>query len=155
MVFARRRKTVIGVRSCDKAAGLWGKRAVENAVVFVRSVLACMLLAVWHSAFALDPSLDISQYAHTAWKVREGFAKGEILSIAQTPDGYLWLGTDFGLLRFDGIRNVLWQPAGDQHLPTVPIRSLLVARDGTLWIGADKELTSWKGGKLTQYPELA
>jgi len=60
--------------------------------------------------FALDPSLDVSQYAHTAWKIRDGFPKGIIQSIAQTPDGYLWLGTEFGLLRFDGVRSIPWQP---------------------------------------------
>jgi ligand-binding sensor domain-containing protein len=54
----------------------------------------------------LDPALDVSQYARTSWKIREGFSKGTILAIAQTPDGYLWLGTEFGLLRFDGVRNV-------------------------------------------------
>jgi len=114
-----------------------------------------MLLAWCPSAQALDPSLDVSQYAHTAWKVREGFSKGEINSIAQTPDGYLWLATEFGLLRFDGVRNVPWQPTGDQHLPSSQIFSLLAARDGTLWIGTSKGLASWKDGRLTQYTELA
>ena len=51
-------------------------------------VLAGVLLACPRT-FALDPALDVSQYAHTAWKVREGFTKGTIVSIAQTPDGYL------------------------------------------------------------------
>src|SRR5262244_115181 len=117
--------------------------------------LAVMLLAWCPSAFALNPALDVSQYAHTAWKVREGFSKGEINSIAQTPDGYLWLATEFGLLRFDGVRNVPWQPTGDQHLPSSQIFSLLAARDGTLWIGTSKGLASWKDGRLTQYTELA
>ena len=114
-----------------------------------------MLLAVRPFAFGLDPSLDVSQYAHTAWKVRDGFVKGEIISIAQTPDGYLWLGTEFGLLRFDGVRAVPWQPPPDQHLPSDLIAGLLTSRDGTLWIGTDKGLASWKNGKVTQYPELA
>ena len=117
-------------------------------------VLAGVLLACPRT-FALDPALDVSQYAHTAWKVREGFTKGTIVSIAQTPDGYLWLGTEFGLLRFDGVRSVPWQPPPGQHLPSTYIRRLLVARDGTLWIGTWKGLASWKDGKLTQYPELA
>jgi signal transduction histidine kinase/ligand-binding sensor domain-containing protein len=117
-------------------------------------VLACLLPWCPHAS-ALNPALDVSQYAHTAWKIREGFAKGEILSIAQTPDGYLWLGTEFGLLRFDGVRAVPWQPPGDQPLPSSNIESLLVARDGTLWIGTWKGLASWKDAKLTQYPELA
>ena len=63
-----------------------------------------ILLACCPCASALNPSLEINQYAHTAWTVRDGFFKGSIISIVQTPDGYLWLGTEFGLLRFDGVR---------------------------------------------------
>src|SRR6185295_5346083 len=120
-----------------------------------RVVLLLLLSAVCRSAVALDTALDASQYAHTSWKIREGFVKGAISSIAQTPDGYLWLGTDFGLLRFDGVRNVPWEPPPDQHLPSNQIFSVLSTRDGTLWIGTLKGLASWKGGKLTQYPEFA
>jgi signal transduction histidine kinase/ligand-binding sensor domain-containing protein len=119
-----------------------------------RVVLAlAILLACCACAFALDPSLDVSQYAHTAWKIRDGFSKGAIDPIAQTPDGYLWLGTHFGLLRFDGVRAVPWKPPQNQYLPPGVIFSLLVARDGTLWIGA-KGLASWKDGRLIEYPEL-
>jgi signal transduction histidine kinase/ligand-binding sensor domain-containing protein len=104
----------------------------------------------------LNPSLDISQYAHTSWKIRDGFTKGNINTIAQTPDGYLWLGTEFGLLRFDGLKNVPWQPPPpNQQLPASHIYRLLTSRDGTLWIGTAKGLASWKDGKLTLYPELA
>ena len=77
------------------------RKRLTQAVVVLSIWLACCSFA-----FALDPALDISQYAHTAWKVRDGFAKGFIYAIAQTPDGYLWLGTEFGLLRFDGVRAV-------------------------------------------------
>src|SRR5712691_2009852 len=116
---------------------------------------ALVLLACCTCAFALNPDLDVSQYAHTAWKIRDGFTKGTINSIAQTPDGYLWLGTEFGLVRFDGVRNVPWQPPPGQHLPSSQIWRLLTARDGTLWIGTYKGLASWKSGKLTQYSEFA
>jgi signal transduction histidine kinase/ligand-binding sensor domain-containing protein len=101
----------------------------------------------------LNPALDISQYAHTAWTVRDGFSAGTIFAMAQTPDGYLWLGAEFGLFRFDGIRSVPWQPPAGQHLPSAPY-SLLVTRDGTLWIGTFAGLVSWSGGKLTRYAEL-
>jgi signal transduction histidine kinase/ligand-binding sensor domain-containing protein len=127
----------------------------RRGVVARRTILACMLLAWCPYAFALNPALDVSQYAHTAWRFREGFSNGKIAGIAQTPDGYLWLGTEFGLLRFDGVRTVPWQPPAGQHLPANHIRELLAARDGTLWIGTLKGLASWKGGKLTEYKELA
>jgi len=126
-----------------------------RALVGLGAVLAGLLLAWCPSAFALNPSLDVSQYAHTAWKIRDGFAKGTIDAIAQTPDGYLWLGTEFGLLRFDGVRAVAWQPPAGETLPSSWIRSLCVGRDGTLWIGTLKGLVSWNNRKLTQYPRLA
>jgi len=116
-------------------------------------VRLAVMLSCCTCAFALDHSLDISQYAHTAWRVRDGFAKGFIYTIAQTPDGYLWLGTEFGLLRFDGVRAVGWTPPNGQ-LPSNNIPTLLVTHDGTFWIGTTKGLAGWKDGKLTSYSEL-
>ena len=69
-----------------------------------------MLLACCICAFALNPSLEVSQYAHTTWKSSGAFGTGTISAIAQTPDGYLWLAMESGLRRFDGVRSVEWQP---------------------------------------------
>ena len=81
--------------------------------------------------------------------------KTKVLAISQTPDGYLWLGTDFGLFRFDGVRAIPWQPPAGEHLPGKYIPALMVTRDGTLWIGTHTGVASWKDGRLTNYPELA
>ena len=113
-----------------------------------------MLLVCRADGFAQNPSLDVSQYAHASWKNSEGFSEGIIRAIAQTPDGYLWLGTEFGLRRFDGVRAVAWEPPAGQQLPSSDIRSLQAARDGRLWIGTFRGLASWKDGKLSHYPEL-
>ena len=121
-----------------------------KAGVWLSILMACNVCAL-----GLDPSLDVSQYAHTSWKIREGFATGTIHEIVQTPDGYLWLATESGLLRFDGVRTVNWQPPPGESLPSNDIRGLIAARDGTLWLGTAKGLASWKDGKLTQYPDLA
>jgi signal transduction histidine kinase/ligand-binding sensor domain-containing protein len=118
------------------------------------ALTALLLLRSGTAVLALDPSLRISQYAHTAWTVRDGVFKDPIGSIAQTPDGYLWLGTQFGLLRFDGVRHVLWQPPAGQHLPSINIRSVFAARDGRLWIGTQLGLASWKDGTLTVHREV-
>src|SRR3974390_82117 len=121
-----------------------------------RTIIALgMMLACGNGACGLDPSLDVSQYAHKTWNIRDGFPKDIIHAIAQTPDGYLWLGTETGLFRFDGVRAVPWKQPADQHLPTNKIQSLLVTRDGTLWIGTWKGLASWNGRKLTLSPERA
>ena len=120
-------------------------------------IVVCLVLAgaLCPCAFGLNPALDINQYAHQAWTVRDGFFKGSVYAIAQMRDGYLWIGTEFGLFRFDGVRSVAWQPTNGEHLPGGRIRSLLAARDGRLWIGTDQGLASWKDGKLTNYAEVA
>ena len=127
---------------------------MSGEVVVRRVAMALgVLVAGCGSGLALNPLLDISQYGHNAWTVRDGFSVGTIFAMAQTPDGYLWFGSEFGLFRFDGIRSVPWQPPAGQHLPNAPY-SLLVTRDGTLWIGTFAGLVSWSGGKLARYPEL-
>jgi len=156
----RERAKRIGARGMAVAAasklGQAGAGRVANprAGYHPAPTLLCILLAWCASASALNPALEINQYAHTPWRVRDGFAKGYISSIAQTPDGYLWFGTEFGLLRFDGARNVSWSPPGDARLPSNVIGSLLATRDGALWIGTDQGLASWKDGKLKRYPAL-
>src|ERR1700751_2038863 len=110
-------------------------------------------LGVSTCASALNPSLDISQYGHKSWTQRDGFAVGNIFAIAQTSDGYLWLGGDFGLFRFDGVNAVRWQPPGQRPSESFVFR-LLGARDGTLWIGTFDGLSTWNGTTLVRHPEF-
>src|SRR5690242_18632078 len=109
----------------------WNGEPLRRRVALVLGLLA----ACCRCGLALNPALDISQYAHTAWTVRDGFSLGNIYAMAQTADGYLWLGTEFGLFRFDGVRSIPSQPPPGQELPDKNINALLVGRDGTLWIG--------------------
>jgi ligand-binding sensor domain-containing protein/signal transduction histidine kinase len=126
------------------------KTVLTAIVVSAFAVLVCP-----RSALGLDPSLEISQYAHTPWKFRNGFLNGAVYAIAQTRDGYLWLGTQSGVVRFDGVRAApLVVPPG-QELPSTAVGALLAARDGTLWIGTFDGLASWNNGRLTVYPALA
>jgi signal transduction histidine kinase/ligand-binding sensor domain-containing protein len=118
------------------------------------SIAAAASLAWCGAAFALNPALDLSQYIHTSWKVRDGFAAGRIFALAQTADGYLWLGTTGGLYRFDGVRTDGWRLPVGQTLPAGRILALLAAPDGSLWIGAESGLARWNSGKLTRYRQL-
>ena len=102
--------------------------------------------------FAVTTTLDISQYAHTSWNFRNGFLNGAVYAIAETPDGYLWFGTQSGVVRFDGARVRPLPLAPGQQLPSTAVVSLLAARDGTLWIGTFDGLASWNKGRLTEYP---
>jgi len=114
-----------------------------------------VLLTCARPAFSLNLALDVRQYAHTAWTIGDGLLNSRVSAIAQTPDGYLWLGTESGLLRFDGIRMVRWLPRADEHLPSTTIVRLLVTRDGRLWIGTLSGLASLKDSRLVTYPEFA
>ena len=100
---------------------------------------------------ALDTSRQISQYGHTAWRIEDGVFAGAPNVMAQTTDGYLWIGTQAGLMRFDGVRFVSWRPPEGNELPSSRINSLLGARDGSLWIGTTMGLARWRNGNLTNY----
>ena len=86
---------------------------------------------------ALNVSGDVSQYGHAKWTLRDGGLPGYPRSIAQTRDGFLWLATDFGLQRFDGVRFSPWESPPGSSLPGVAV-GLLATRDGSLWIGTDQ-----------------
>jgi len=88
------------------------------------------------SLFALDPALAVSQYLHTSWTQEEGADLPGVQAIAQTQDGYLWLGTGAGLIRFDGIRFVHWEPHAGDVLPSNDIRLLTACGQRGLWIGS-------------------
>jgi signal transduction histidine kinase/ligand-binding sensor domain-containing protein len=113
----------------------------------------CLLLFLFAAnwAWAVDPSRQISQYGHTAWRIQDGVLSGTALAVTQTTDGYLWIGTRVGLVRFDGVRFVPWTPPDGNHLPSSSVASLLGARDGSLWIGTEGGLSHWDKQHLTNY----
>jgi signal transduction histidine kinase/ligand-binding sensor domain-containing protein len=104
------------------------------------------------SGWAVDPSRQISQYGHSAWRVQDGLFKGMPYSLVQTQDGYLWLGTSTELLRFDGVRFVPWASENRERLPSGFIAALLASRDGSLWINSSDGLSRWSDRTLTNIP---
>jgi signal transduction histidine kinase/ligand-binding sensor domain-containing protein len=102
-------------------------------------------------ADALDPKTQITQYRHTAWRVQEGAFESAPNAIAQTTDGYIWIGTGSGLVKYDGVRFVPWTPPAGNGLPLSAIFSLRGSSDGALWIGTGTRLLSWKNNHLREY----
>jgi signal transduction histidine kinase/ligand-binding sensor domain-containing protein len=118
--------------------------------VWLTLAIACTQPA---TAWAVDPSRRISQYAHYAWRIQDGlFTGGFSGEIVQTKDGYLWIGTESGLLRFDGVRFVPWRPEQGEQLPSPRVLRLLAGRDGSLWIGTTAGLSRLQDQRLTTYP---
>src|SRR6266436_7581905 len=90
-----------------------------------------LLLAL--QAHALDPRRGLAEYRQTIWTSKDGLPATFIYSIAQSSDGYIWLGSTDGLARFDGIQFVHWRPKGNRTLlGAVPVVS--AARDRGIWV---------------------
>jgi signal transduction histidine kinase/ligand-binding sensor domain-containing protein len=114
-----------------------------------------LLFLTLSSAWGIDPNKLISQYAHTAWRTQDGAFSGSPIVITQTTDGYLWIGTNIGLVRFDGVRFASWNPPPGTRLLDSRIFSLLGTHDGSLWIGTGFSISRWKDRELISYPELS
>ena len=117
----------------------------------LRATLASIALASCACAFALIPSVDISQFEHTSWTSKEG-APSNVQAMTQTKDGFLWLGTLDGLYRFDGVTFERFETPSWSAFPAVYIRSLLATPDGSLWVGfAFGVVSVIRNGSVTNY----
>jgi PAS domain S-box-containing protein len=117
-----------------------------------RPVVLIILAWLFGCALGVAQGFDrtIAQFAHTAWGPKEG-APGVVRALAQTPDGYLWLGSPDGLYRFDGVVFERYQPQSGGPLPT-RVSSLLALPNGDLWIGFVPGVISLlRNGNATNY----
>src|SRR5882672_10286544 len=113
-------------------------------IAVTRSVLCLALLyPSGRVALALDPHKSLTQYSRTIWTQQQGLPQDTIRAIAQTTDGYLWLGTDEGLARFDGYEFEIFGK-GNGDLPSNSITALSAGADGSLWIGTANGLTHYQ-----------
>jgi signal transduction histidine kinase/ligand-binding sensor domain-containing protein len=126
--------------------------SITKSLLVSRIVLLMAVVLTSMVAQAHEPVLQTSQYAHTSWRLQDGVFNGIPTAIVQTADGYLWIGTTSGLVRFDGVRFVPWTPP-EGSSPIKAIYSLGASRDGSLWIGAS-DMMRWKDGKLSSFPNL-
>jgi signal transduction histidine kinase/ligand-binding sensor domain-containing protein len=113
----------------------------------VAFALGCFLAS---SALALDPRKSLTQYSRTVWTQELGLPQDTIHAIAQTADGYLWLGTDEGLARYDGYEFVVFDTV-NSAIPADSVTSLAATPDGSLWIGTSSGLGRLNGGRFRTY----
>jgi ligand-binding sensor domain-containing protein len=113
--------------------------------------LAIFLLVSAGWVAALDPGHRISQYGHSSWKIQDGYFGSQPVSITQTTDGYLWVETEGGIFRFDGVQFVSWTSLTGEKLPSNDYWPMLGARDGSLYIGTDSGLLRWAHQRSTRY----
>ena len=103
-----------------------------------------VLLCLAHTAAAIDPRRELSHYIRDQWGSSKGFPGGQVFAITQTPDGYLWIGAEKGLVRFDGSNFRLFNNANVPLLPVGPVRGLVTDSEGALWIQGE-------GSRLLRY----
>jgi diguanylate cyclase (GGDEF)-like protein len=111
---------------------------------------------------SLDPTKAFNHYVINSWSIREGLPQISVQAIAQDRQGYIWVGTQSGPARFDGVRFTAYKPETTPELPGIWTRTLLVDKKGTVWIGTYKGLARYRDGvfhgvpaaDLNQYPVL-
>src|SRR5262245_15054784 len=86
------------------------------------------------TALALEPNQQLSQYIRDQWGPKQGFPGGIVYAIAETDDGYLWIGTERGLVRFDGLNFRLIHNENSTSFPAGPVLGLTTDSAGYLWI---------------------
>ena len=90
---------------------------------------------LWNALLSLQ--LVAAEYSIRTWTVENGLPQNRVTCIAQTPEGYLWLGTEVGLTRFDGVQFELQRPEITPGLPLGGIVDLFVDGSGRLWVSGD------------------
>ncbi len=114
---------------------------------------AVLLLAALRSpdpAVALDPARPITQYRHEVWQEAEGLPQYTVNTIVQSREGYLWLGTFHGLVRFDGVEFVVFDRRNSPEIRDDRIWSLCEDSSGTLWAGTSKGLVSFRNSRFAR-----
>jgi len=119
------------------------------------ALLLSALAAVFAPAYGLDPSHALTQYVHRIWQVPQGLPQAAIYSIWQTRDGYVWLGTQTGLVRFDGVRFTTFDSTSEPELKNAWIGNLLEDRQQNLWIGSsDAGLFRFHEGAIRRFSSV-
>ena len=121
------------------------------------SIFLFLLITLVSSScvFALDPQKTINQYGHNVWSRQNGLPVNAVNAVLQTRDGYIWLGTTAGLLRFDGNRFEWISTDPDDNKNRETINTLFESKDSSLWIGtANNWICRLKDGKIFRHGEL-
>jgi ligand-binding sensor domain-containing protein/signal transduction histidine kinase len=126
-------------------------RAIYHITVCLLSLVVVSLFSRSGQALALDPQRELSQFAQEVWSTENGLPQNTVHAIIQTTDGYVWIATEEGLARFDGISFTVFDKRVTEQLRSNDIRALAEDRQGALWIGTADGLVRLFEGKFTVF----
>jgi ligand-binding sensor domain-containing protein len=112
------------------------------------ALLLAALIGFTGTAAALDPARPINHYRHEIWQEEQGLPQYTVNSIAQSRDGYIWLGTYHGLVRFDGVEFKVFDQKNTPEIKEDRIWSMCEDTSGTLWVGTSRGLTTIREGRF-------
>ncbi|HEY1766621.1 MAG TPA: two-component regulator propeller domain-containing protein [Terracidiphilus sp.] len=121
-----------------------------GCLILVR-ILTWALFAAAPGVWGLEPSTPLANYGRQSWAMESGLPQNSVQALAQTRDGFVWLGTESGLVRFDGVGFQVFDRNSKPALPANDVRCLLETADGALWIGTGAGLARWKDGVVTVF----
>jgi ligand-binding sensor domain-containing protein/signal transduction histidine kinase len=125
------------------AGGGTAKRERKSSAI---GALAVGLLLAAAVSRGLDPRTPIARLARDVWDSDSGLPQNSVEVVLQTADGYLWFGTQEGLVRFDGVRFTIFDTHNTPAMGDAWVRSLCQTRDGTLWVGTFRGLMLLRDG---------
>jgi signal transduction histidine kinase/ligand-binding sensor domain-containing protein len=116
----------------------------------------CITFAGRRSYAGIGAQEAVPHFLRTHWTTEDGLPQNSVVAIAQTPDGYLWLGTFGGLARFDGVKFTIFNTGNTPALQGNRITALHVGRDGALWIGTETgEIARLRDGGFSFFARIA
>src|SRR5882672_752544 len=154
----------LGNNSNSKSAGNRAERPCQERVRmprrggrFIHFVVALLVGVVTtvigggSVALALEPTTPLASFGRQGWATENGLPQNTVQALAQTQDGFLWLGTEVGLVRFDGNGFTVFDQHSKPALPGNDVQCLLAAKDGSLWVGTSDGVARLVHGALTAY----
>jgi ligand-binding sensor domain-containing protein len=115
------------------------------------ALAAGVLLSYPRAGEALEPSTALVNYSRQTWMMENGLPQNTVRALIQTRQGFVWLGTEAGLVRFDGVGFQVFDRNSTPALPGNDVSCLLEGTDGALWIGTSEGLARWKDDAVTAY----
>jgi ligand-binding sensor domain-containing protein len=99
------------------------------------ALLTTVLILGALAARALEPSTPLASYGRQAWVMENGLPQNTVQALVQSKDGFVWLGTEVGLVRFDGNSFQVFDKNTQPALPGNDVSCLLATKDGAAWRG--------------------